>query len=143
MSQDHSLRIATACTFFASGCVTLAAAFVPANWPSSDASIAVGCLALALSVLLSRRAFAIAFMGRAPSGPVSQLKGFFACVGALAFLLSVLGLALFFQQEPIGSGARNYPASLLAVFSLHPLVCAYLVLAATGRARGQASRNGA
>jgi hypothetical protein len=82
-------------------------------------------------------------MARAPSAPVKLLRTFFAVVGAAAFLLAILGLALFFQQEPLGRGARIYPASVLAVFSLHPLACAYLVLAATGRKIRRVHRDGA
>jgi hypothetical protein len=143
MSRDHLSRIATACSFLGLGCLMLAAAFVPAQWQLSKPSIAVGCLALFISAMLSRRNFVHDFMERKPSGPVRALKGVFAAVGVVGFLLAVLGLALVFWQKPFGDGPRNFPASLLAVFSLHALVCAYLVLAATGRAGRRNRRNGA
>ena len=143
MSHDQLLRLSTAWAFFGLGCVTLAAAFIPVQWPSANAFLVAGLLTLLLSVLLSRRTFAVDLMARAPSGPVKLLRTFFAIVGAAAFLLAILGLALFFQQEPLGSGVRTYPASLLAVFSLHPLACAYLVLAATGRKTSRVRRTGA
>lgn len=133
MSADHLQRLSTAWGFFILGCITLAAAFIPRHWASANAFLVAGLLALLLSLLLSRRAFVADLMTRAPSGPVKVLRQFFAAAGAVAFLLAILGLALVFQQEPFGSGARTYPASLLAVFSLHPMACAYLVLAATGR----------
>jgi hypothetical protein len=93
--------------------------------------------------MLSRRKFAYDFMDRKPSGPVKLIKGVFATVGVVGFLLAVLGLALVFWQEPFGDAPRSFPASLLAVFSLHSLLCAYLVLAATGRATRRNRGNGA
>ena len=133
MSQDQLLRLATAWTFFVLGCIAMATAYIPVHWPSFKGFVVAGCFALLLSALLSRRTFVIGLTARAPSGPVKLLKGFFAFAGAVAFSLAVLGLALFFQQAPIGSGARTYPASVLAVFSLGAFANAYLVLAGTGR----------
>ena len=143
MAHDQLLRISIAWVFFGLGCITLSAAFIPVQWPSANAFLVVGLLTLVLSVFLSRRAFTVDLLARAPSGPVKLLRMFFAVVGVAAFLLAILGLALFFQQEPLGSGSRTYPASLLAVFSLHPLAYAYLVLAATGRKVRRVQGNGA
>jgi hypothetical protein len=143
MSHDHLLRLSTNWIFFVLGCVTLGAAFIPVQWPSANVFLVAGLVALLLSMLLSRRAFTVDLMTRAPSGPVKLLRQFFAVGGAAAFLLAILGLALLFQQKPFGNGVRTYPASALAVFSLHPMACAYLVLAATGRKIRKVGRNGA
>ncbi len=133
MSHDHVLRLSLSWTFFVLGLIVLSSAFVPAQWPSKNILLASGCLALAVSAVLDRSKFTATFMTRAPSGRVKALKGFFAFVGLAAVVPAIVGLGLLFQQEPLGNGPNSYPGSVLALFSLHPLACAYLTLAASGR----------
>src|SRR5690606_18491421 len=130
MTRDHSLRLTLAFTFFGLGLIALGSAFVPIHWQSKNLFMVSGCLALAVSAVLDRTKITANFWARAPSGRIKVLKGFFAVFAALALVPAIIGLAFFFQQEPLGDGQRTYPGSILALFSLHPLSCAYLTLAA-------------
>ena len=137
MKHDHALRLLLAWGFFLLGLTVLGSAFVPANLGLKNALLLLGCAALALSLVLDRSKVFASFAERAPSGPVQKLRSFFAFAAMAAVLPALLGLALFFEQQPIGHGSSAFPGSILALFSLHPLVCAYLTLAGSGRgARG-------
>ena len=140
MTRDHALRLTLASTFFALGLVALGSAFVPIHWQAKDVLMVFGCLALAVSAVLDRTKVTATFWGRAPSGRVKVLKGFFAVFATLALIPAIIGLAFFFQQEPLGDGQRTYPGSILALFALHPFSCAYLTLAARGRSTKRRGR---
>ena len=140
MPHDHALRLTLAWVFFGLGLLALGSAFVPAHWPSKDAFLVSGCLALAASVLLDRTKFTATFMARAPSGRVKFLKSFFLLFATVALVPAIVGLAFFFQQEPLGDGPNTYPGSVLALFALHPLACAYLTLAASGHSAKRGGR---
>jgi hypothetical protein len=140
MPRDHASRLTLAWVFFGLGVFVLGSAFVPAHWPSKDVLLALGCLALALSAVLDRTKITAVLWARAPSGRVKVLKSFFAIFGTAALVPAIVGLALFFQQEPVGEGRNTYPGSLLALFALHPLACAYLTLAASGRSTKRGGR---
>jgi hypothetical protein len=133
MQHDHTLRLALAFTFFGFGMLNVGVAFIPAYWPNQTVFVLSACVALGASMLLDRIKVTQTLYSKAPSGRVKPWKTVFGFVGAAAIAPAIWGLALFFQQAPIGSGANTYRASVLAVFALHPFMCAYALLAASGR----------
>ena len=141
VTQDHTSRLALAWTFFASGILILGVSFVPVHWPSQSILGIVGVIALVATMVLGRTSTARAFMGRSPSGSVKVLKGIFATACVLALPLAIIGVLLLFQEMPLGDKPRLFPNAMLAPLSLYPLVCAYLVLAASGRSAGGRRRD--